>query len=202
MAGTLMTHYGFNQFVGYTVPTWYGKGGWGTLGTWQSQQGRYSLAEAWFFNNQAIIFRLLSKFPEIADDVVPVREGGTGMEGLNLRGRDRDAAGMLWDRDVVAFYGDPAMRVVVGRDKGNAGVDVKTKTSGEKTTVTIRPKNAKKSLEGKQTVYVWLPRRLQNPTVIEGDEFQPVVTDDLLMVTKPQWEPGGACVVVIEEAAP
>ena len=63
MAATLINRYGFNQFVGYTVPTWYGEGGWGTLGYWQHLPGRYSLAEAWFFNNQRIIYKLAQRGP-------------------------------------------------------------------------------------------------------------------------------------------
>ena len=67
MAATLISNYNVNQFVGYIVPTWYGKGGWGTLGLWQHLGGRYSLAEAWFFNNQVITHELKTRYPKSAD---------------------------------------------------------------------------------------------------------------------------------------
>jgi hypothetical protein len=57
---------GVYQMVGYTVPTWYGYGGWGMLDYFLEQPGRFTLSEAFFANQQAFIHRLVTSFPEAA----------------------------------------------------------------------------------------------------------------------------------------
>lgn len=67
MAVTALSRYGFNQLVGYTVPSWYGKGGWGTLGLLFSNHDASSLAEAWYLNNQFILDETMTRFPKLMD---------------------------------------------------------------------------------------------------------------------------------------
>ena len=86
----LMTALSFgrvNQFVGYTVPTWFGFAGWtawryfGSLG--------YSLSSAHYAACQWLELKLLQS--DFADE--------------------REKKGLLWDRDATVFYGDPMQRV-------------------------------------------------------------------------------------------
>ncbi len=126
MAATALSAYTCNQIVGYTVPTWYGEGGWGTLGTFMGNTSGTSLAEAWFLNNQFMLHRtrqlhpaLLSVqfnsprfspaeiIPQLMEREIPVAEETA-----------KDILGLVHDRDVVAFYGDPAWRAAV--DESNA----------------------------------------------------------------------------------
>ncbi len=48
MVITALSSYSCNQFVGYTVPSWYGKGGWGTLSLFLGNTESTTLAEAWY----------------------------------------------------------------------------------------------------------------------------------------------------------
>ncbi len=73
-----------HQFCGYTVSTWYGYMGWGIADYYFPLQDRHSFAKAFYLNNQALLFALENNTP------------GTNPSGL------------AYDRDVVAFYGDPA----------------------------------------------------------------------------------------------
>ena len=58
---------GADQMIGYVVSTWYGRGGWGTRDYFFSEPGRYTLSEAFYFNNQAIVYDLQTRFPKTAE---------------------------------------------------------------------------------------------------------------------------------------
>ncbi len=117
MVVTALSAYGFNQFVGYTVPSWYGKGGWGTLSMFFSNHDASSLAESWYLNNQFILDETVTKFPklmnvhfngkDIQSAIQTDREFGLGLQRAGY-GAGQDQIGLVHDRDVVAFYGDPA----------------------------------------------------------------------------------------------
>ena len=107
---------GVHQMLGYTVPTWYGYAGWGCLDYFIEQPGRYSFAEAYLANQHAMIHRLESCFPEVAsvelggpDDAMKLRGKVKGSEMAKQLGLGaQDGVGLVFDRDAVAFYGDPA----------------------------------------------------------------------------------------------
>ena len=91
MATAWMHAAGVEQFAGYTVPSWYGFMGWGVKGLFE--EGRYSLAEARYLENERLLWAKARKHPASED-----------------RGLD-------YDRDVFAYYGDPAQRIVFREDK-------------------------------------------------------------------------------------
>lgn len=49
---------GARQMIGYIVPTWFGYMGWGLLDYFVQQPGRFTLAEAFFANQQALLWEL------------------------------------------------------------------------------------------------------------------------------------------------
>lgn len=182
MAPTLMEAYGFNQFVGYTVPTWYGKGGWGTLGLWQGQAGRLSLADAWFFNNQLIVDELLQKFPGVATNELAVSEAGEGMPEASALRFGKDASGMLWDRDVVAFYGDPALEVRAGSSS-----PLETAVSAaDPHRLTVRDPQSGST----DPICLWRPATLKGTRILSGAATNSVVTDTFLILRTPAWKSG------------
>ena len=90
MATAWMHAAGTEQFAGYTVPSWYGFMGWGVKGVFE--QGRYSLAEARFLENERLNW---------------------------VRGKKHsamDTKGLEYDRDTFAVYGDPAQRITFPND--------------------------------------------------------------------------------------
>ena len=111
MALAYMKSAGIRQMIGYTVPTWYGYAGWGMLDYFVEQPGRFSLAEAFVANQQALVHRLATCFPGLEKAKAEGRPGSHGE--LSQAARDAglswsDADGLLYDRDTLAFYGDPA----------------------------------------------------------------------------------------------
>ena len=99
MATAWMHAAGVEQFAGYTVPSWYGFMGWGVSGLFG--EGRYSLAEARFLDNERLLWAKTRKL------------------------KPMDEKGLAYDRDVFAFYGDPAQRIMFPEDKTPYKVAVK-----------------------------------------------------------------------------
>ena len=127
----MMGRLGVRQMAGYTVVTWFGRGGWDLLGTWQGQPGRHSLSEAFLINQARMEQDLLRLAPSaggfdlrLPDTGNPMPEpafrrilssplAAEALAGVDPRSKDaqeraRQLVGLLWDRETVAFYGDPA----------------------------------------------------------------------------------------------
>jgi zinc protease len=205
MAAAWMHSGGVHQMFGYTAVTWYGYMGWGTAELFGT--GRLSLAEAFFFNNQALLHQLLTRFPDkaavefdaygessINEQVVKhglVRKGPDGRPGV-----DKDLAGLLWDRDVVAFYGDPAWEARMPETEAawRAGFEPAGPGRTAFTVTTLR--------DGQwpsRPLAAWLPERLEAPTVGAGADLKPVVTDSFLLLPRSgTFKAGETLRVVIE----
>ncbi len=80
MALAWMNSGGVRQMIGYTVLTWYGYAGWDCLDYFVEQPGRYTMAEAFFANQQALIHRLATYHPEGVRMQVKPGEHPTGIK--------------------------------------------------------------------------------------------------------------------------
>jgi hypothetical protein len=192
---------GVRQMLGYTVPTWYGYAGWGCLDYFVEQPGRFSFSEAYFANQHALIHRLETCFPEIAGAVL---DDPNGAGKLRAKIKDtpaskaaglgaQDAVGLLFDRDAVVFYGDPAWDARLARGDCAYGQEFSGKDG--KYTFLIKPRWGAKSFEpvntngsqrGGRPMVEYFPTRLKNIRIIEGSELNPVVTDDFILVPSPR----------------
>lgn len=200
MALAFMKSAGVRQMAGYTLPTWYGYQGWGLIDYFVEQPGRYSLTDAFFANQAALIQRLRTNFPEIVDEqsdspmgkiTRPIRVGDAARSaGLT----SQDAEGLLFDRDVVAFYGDPAWdaRLADGplqwkeawnQDAAGASLEI-TPLAGESS---FTPINTNGSQRGGRPIVRFFDHRI-DPTSVRitaGTDLNPVITDDFLLVPLP-----------------
>ncbi|MCA9082739.1 MAG: hypothetical protein KDA81_01720 [Planctomycetaceae bacterium] len=180
MALAWMNDAGVRQMIGYTVPTWFGYGGWGVLDYFIEQPGRYTLTEAFFANHQALLHAL---------------ETNAG----NRRGLE-------FDRDVVAFYGDPkwearmapaecAYDQMLTEDNGTYTFRI-TPNRGKES---FKPINTNGSQRGHRPIVHWLPHRLTNVNVTTGNELNPMIADDFLLIPNPQeCDPGKEYKVVFQ----
>lgn len=182
MALAFMNSAGVYQMLGYTVPTWYGYGGWGCLDYFLEQPGRYTFAEAFFANQQALLHRL-----EAATGKSPGGDASAARPGSG------EAAGLKFDRDVVAFYGDPAWvaKLAPGplaweqelrEADGRFTFQLTPKLGAE----TFRPRNTNGSQRGNRPILAFLPYRVRQVEVLEGQDLQPLVTDNFLLIPNPQ----------------
>jgi len=159
---------GVRQLAGYTVPTWFGYAGWGLLDYFVEQPGRFTLCEAFHANGQALVHR------------------------LETNAAPRDEKGLAFDRDVVAFYGDPAWeaRMAPGPLQFDQtlteqdGLFTLTITPGDGPR-SFTPVNTNGSQRGGRPIVEFLPRRLADLEIVSGGEWQPVVTDTFVLVPLP-----------------
>ena len=184
MALAWMNDVAVMQMLGYTKPTWFGYQGWGVLDYYVEQPGRYTLTEAFFANNHALIHRL-------RDSATP----------------QRDLRGLAFDRDVVAFYGDPKWSAKMAEGKRAYGQ--KLTRSGDTYTFTITPKQGAKSFEtvnnngsqrGGRPIVAFLPNRVTDVQIIKGGQLSPEITDDFILVPRPKQHDGKSPLVVTFKA--
>lgn len=197
MALAFMNSAGVAQMFGYTVNTWYGYAGWGCLDYFMEQPGRFTFTEAFFANQHALIHRLITFFPDLLSAgidangrtatriSVPERAAAAGL-------RAQDGRGLLYDRDHVAFYGDPAWQARMAEKP--AGWDQRLTEHDGTWTFEITPRRGTNSFavldpngsqRGGRPVLQYLPRRIGPVTIVEGAEWKPIVTDDFVLVPQP-----------------
>jgi hypothetical protein len=164
MALAWMNSAGMRQMIGYTVPTWFGYAGWGCLDYFIEQPGRYTLNEAFFANHHALIY-LLDKTP---------------------------SRGLQYDRDVLAFYGDPKWdarmadfpkaweQSLIEKD-GTYTFEIKPNRGD----ATFKPIDTNGSQRGGRPIIAFLPKRLNNIEIVAGADLNPVITDDFILIPNP-----------------
>jgi zinc protease len=184
MALAWMKSAGVRQMIGYTVPTWFGYAGWGMLDYFVEQPGRYTMAEAFYANTQALIHRLQTDPPDHGD-----------------------RRGLAFDRDKVAFYGDPAWEARLRpRElpfdqtlvrKGEVYTFRVTPRRGE---TSYAPVNVNGSQRGGRPFVAILPQRIGAAEVMDGAAWKPVIADDFVLVPRPA--AGAPEIQVVFRAAP
>ncbi len=182
MALAFMKSCGVTQMAGYVVATWYGYAGWGVLEYFFKQPGRFTASESFFCNEQALLWQLHSRFPNLAnlkfDSYALERNPGLLQAFARKHNiRNKDALGLLWDRDTLAFYGDPAWEARLL--PGPCAWEQELHKRRGVYTVTIK---AKKNCTLKRPPVVLFPRRIKKPTLLEGAQYKPVITDNFLLI--------------------
>ncbi len=188
MALAWMGSGGVDQFVGYTVVTWYGAMGWGVNEYLTELPGRHSVAESFFFSNQHLLHRLNTQFPKAANQNIDIKGEDVNAFAKELMQRagpippdqQKDCIGLSWDRDVVALYGDPAW-------------DARLAQSGPHVTTTLvqaKPHEFHFTftpdanfMPGKP-ISMLLPERLKNIEVTKGQDMEPLITSNFIMLFK------------------
>lgn len=169
---------GVEQMTGYVVSTWCGHGGWGVNDYFY--RGLHSFAEAFFLNNQAIVHVLETRFPKLARVDLDRWDIETNPDLLDQLAQrhgvtDREALGLLWDRDTVAFYGDPAWVAKLDR-KDPLPFE---QALAEEDRLFIFAVEATADGDWRRPPAALLPRRLPSVTVHEG---QGIVIDNLVLL--------------------
>ena len=157
MLVTWLSAYGANQAVAYTLETWFGEGGWGTLRQWEQNPGRLGLADCFFLNHQNLLCKL-------------ERQEG------NLRG-------LMYDRDCVAFYGNPAFAIPLVATAHHPKLATKLEESDGVFTYTIRL-SQKGGKDGEPVGELFPDYRLGGIEIVAGSEFDPVIADNFILVRK------------------
>lgn len=197
MAVTALSAYTCNQVVGYTVPSWYGAGGWGTLSCFFDSANGTSLAEAWFMNNQFILENtrkidpILLKLQFNEEQIGAKLQGELMACGAALNQRNvKDALGYVHDRDVVAFYGDPAWSASLDCSKAPCPVSLEWK-SPKKFTITA-------NMDHKGRLGVWFPTAATGKDAKSCSVKDAVLTDDFVLLPELNLKKGETMTVTIK----
>jgi hypothetical protein len=197
MALAFMKSAGVAQMFGYTVTSWYGYAGWGCLDYFLEQPGRYTFTEAFFANQHALIQRLANYFPKLLE--ADIDENGRASAKIVVGSKAKaagltaeDGRGLLYDRDVLAFYGDPAWEARMA--KSDLAWDQALSEKDGVWTFEIKPRhgaqtfdliNQNGSQRGGRPIIEYLSHRIRPAEVLEGAELAPVITDDFILVPNP-----------------
>ncbi len=112
-----------------------------------------------------------------------------------------DMVGFLYDRDVLAYYGDPLWDVRIQELKGETDFKVQQRCRKGICTLTITT-DKDFSLERMQGGHFkeehvldlpfsyFLPARLKNARLVEGQDWDAVVDENFVLVYNPGFEPG------------
>jgi len=110
-------------------------------------------------------------------------------EGKSLGLTSFDSRGLLWDRDTVAFYGDPGWEAKMSNmprayeQKLTVEQDIYTfeitRNEAEKS---FDPINTNGSQRGGRPVIHFLPNRVGEIELISGHELQPTISDDFILI--------------------
>ncbi len=188
---------GVAQMLGYTVVTFYGYMGWGTGLLFDD--GRLSLSEAFFLNNQALLHRLATAYPGVLDEMPGSYEARdiAALRAGPVRG-DRDALGLLWDRDTVAFYGDPAW--VASYPCSDPAFGYRLEEDGDVWTLRVsvlRQGGTRDPKWGSRPFLALFPERVAEIREVRCDRpLLPVVTDRFVLVPSEGAEAAGDRVTV------
>lgn len=185
---------GVDQFVGYTVVTWYGAMGWGVNSYLFNTPGRYDLAESFYFSNQCVLHQLATRFPKAATVDLPLPESdGRNADktiddfakALDVQAgpiddqkANMDRLGLTWDRDVVTFYGDPAWDARLAPH--GPAVHTAVTHDGNAYTLTV---SADTTVKLDKPLALLLPDRLQHVRDVKANgDWRPVVTGNFAML--------------------
>jgi len=103
-----------------------------------------------------------------------------------------DGLGLLYDRDAVAFYGDPAWEARMA--KSDLAWDRALSEKDGVWTFEIKPRHGAQTFDpinrngaqrGGRPTIEYLPHRIRPALVLEGAELAPVITDDFVLVPDP-----------------
>ena len=183
MAVTALSGYNCRAVAGYTVPSWFGAAGWGTLGLFCGNTDGTTLAEAAFLNNQFILLDTVKLNPQL----LGVRfEGESFSPGPMIQAlmknrikfdheKVQEVLGLIHDRDVFAFYGDPAYSAAV--DSAHAPAPYSITWDKEARTCTLTA-----NADTKERAAIHLPAWLPRDSVTARVEESALITNDFILL--------------------
>jgi zinc protease len=198
MVVSAMSAGGVRQFIGYVVPTWFGRGGWGVLEMWQANRGSMSLADAMFLNQNKLLDETMRRFPKAMEVTFDADDIETGLKDPKLGKQfkaledsgvkiEKDLVGLVHDRDVVALWGDPKWEATFRPETKRA---FRTEWSRDADGTQVLRVVSDKDVETEVTCF--LPDRVAKPKLDgpAGTTDDAVVGDDFVLFRKLKLQAG------------
>lgn len=178
MALMMIRHANVDMLMGYVVPTWFGYMGWGVQDYYIEQPGRFTVAEAFYANNQALLYLIESNNAAPEGEKLPLMK----------------SEGLKYDRDVVVLYGDPAWQNALAVQDSGWKQTLESEKADDGTitwTLTIDPVetenpyaliDANGSERSNRPLFQILPQRVKDVKIIENQDIGAVITDDFILI--------------------
>lgn len=210
MACGWLTSGGVSCMIGYIVPTWYGRAGWGGLKYMLFNPGRLACQQAFMLNEQEILHKLHKELPILQDKPMTVKMAANieqemrQMLGDNTR-LDVHQVGYYHDRDVLAFYGDPAWDVrlkdipeyndyTITYKYGKKDVEIIIKTAPNYDPRNHQGQSWKAEHVGDLPLACYFPKRIDHPKLtlqpreVKTEDY--ILEENALLIYKPTLEAG------------
>jgi hypothetical protein len=208
MATAMIHSFGVYQFMGYTIETWFGRQGWTAQGMLTDYPGYYSFNEAFHFANSWIVENLVKHdwngvTLNTADYETFQRTASASLRGLRFKNssEQQEALGLLYDRDVVAFYGDPALHAAIDPKPGQT---LKLERSVDaKGVLTLKLTALKEDQWKEQGVYLPYGFVMASPEVVSKSFDAEVITSSIFACVKlkGKFQKGDSITLAIQDAA-
>ena len=181
MATAMIHSFGVYQLMGYTIETWFGRQGWTAQGMLTDYPGYYSFNESFHFANAWIVENLVKRnlnhiTLDTSDYDTFQIKAAASLRGIRFRNTEeqKEALGLLYDRDVVAFYGDPAMRAAIDPKPGQTlKLERSTDAGG---VLTLKLTALKDDQWKEQGVYLPYGRVIASPEIVDKSFDADVIT--------------------------
>lgn len=212
-----INHANSTAMVGYVVPTWYGRNGWGGLKYWLTNSGRYTLPEAIYLNQQDMLDTMkdwdenfssidypfhrteqeLKEDTALSDFSLAMKriKNSTSIDRINTH-----HLGFLYDRDVLAYYGDPLwdVRLQTLKNEQDYKVDIARKKGEVVLTITTKENFSLTRLKGDHfkeehvldlPFSYFFPQRLKNPRMADPSAWNYTLDENFLLIKNPSFKP-------------
>lgn len=208
MATAMIHSFGVYQFMGYTIETWFGRQGWTAQGMLTDYPGYYSFVESFHFANSWIVENLVKHdwnrvTLNTSDYETFQRTAAASLRGLRFKDAEeqKEALGLLYDRDVVAFYGDPAVRAAIDPKPGQT---LKAERSLNKNgdVLTLKLTALKDDQWKEQGVYLPYGFVMASPEIVSKSFDAEVVTSSIFacIKLKGKFQKGDVITLAIRDA--
>ncbi len=179
-------------FVGYVVPTWYGRSGWGALKYWLTTPGKYTISEATFLNMQDMLHQLNGWNNDLLVKNFDHSDFRGSINAM-LDDYSEHEQGFFYDRDVLVYYGDPAanIRLAEIEEELDYSVDIKQEKSQCVVTIKTDQNFDMKMMKGNNfkaehvddlPFSYFFPSRLNNPRLAANQDWNVAVNKDFLLI--------------------
>lgn len=207
MAAAWLTSGGASAMIGYVVETWYGRAGWGGLKYFLSNAGRLALFESFFLNDLEIIEHNMELMPELMKTPYNTDwETFVALDSISKKIPDRkistDMFGMYYDRDVLAYYGDPAWTInlqsipktsdytILYEYKDNH-LEITLKTHADFNPCNYQGNSWKSEHVADLPLAFYFPKRIDTPQLLGAKKIKSkyLLTEDALLIYTPDLKP-------------
>lgn len=216
MAVAWISSGGATAMGGYVLSTWHGRNGWGGLKYWVTAPGIHTYSEANYLNQQDMITQLYRRHPKLVEMMPDIATLGDEVRGAIeqdlkqlLDSVSKDDIGFMYDRDILAQYGDPKWNAKLQYKPELTGYSVKFERGKGTYTVVIETNqhytNDKVRGKGFKEVHVldipigfYFPERLNNPQLADNQSWDAVVNEDFILLYNVDLKPNQEYKIVLE----